>query len=256
MADLPLERILPDLPPFTSVGVDYFGPIEVKRGRGLCKRYGVTFTSLASRAMHLEVANSLDTDACINALRRFVSRRGQVSYLLSDNGTNFIGASRELKEALAALDHDHIQRSLRTTGMDWKFNPPGASHYGGTWERMIRSIRRVLKSVLHQQQLDDDSLHTVLCEVEAILNDRPITQLSEDPYDLEPLTPNHIRLLKGMPALPPRLFEKGDLYTKRRWRQVQYISDLFWKRWVREHLPLLQERQKWNRKKKPCTWGH
>ncbi len=118
MADLPLERILPDLPPFSSVGVDYFGPIEVKRGRSLCKRYGVIFTCLASRAVHLEVANSLDTDACINALRRFMSRRGQVSHLLSDNGTNFVGASRELKEALAALDHDHIQRALRTTGVD------------------------------------------------------------------------------------------------------------------------------------------
>ena len=255
MADLPVERILPDLPPFTSAGVDYFGPIEVKRGRSLCKRYGVIFTCLASRAVHLEVANSLDTDACINALRRFISRRGQVSHLLSDNGTNFVGASRELKEALAALDHDHIQRVLRSAGVDWKFNPPGASHYGGTWERMIRSIRRVLKSVLHQQQLDDDSLYTVLCEVEAILNDRPITQLSEDPNDLEPLTPNHILLLKGKPALPPGLFEKGDLYTKRRWRQVQYIADLFWKRWVREYLPLLQERQKWNREKRSLVTG-
>ena len=162
MADLPLERTLPDLPPFTSVGVDFFGPIEVKRGRSLCKRYGVIFTCLASRAVHLEVANSLDTDACINALRRFISRRGQVSHMLSDNGTNFVGANRELKEAHAALNHDQIQRSLIPAGVDWKFNPPGASHFGGIWERMIRTIRCALKSVLHQQQLDDDGLHTVL----------------------------------------------------------------------------------------------
>lgn len=68
MADLPKERVIPDLPPFTNVGMDYFGPVEIRRGRATCKRYGVIFTCLASRAVHLEVANSLGTDACINAL--------------------------------------------------------------------------------------------------------------------------------------------------------------------------------------------
>ena len=116
-------------------------------------------------------------------------------------------------------------------------------------------MRRVLSSVLRQQTLDDDGLHTVLCEVEAILNDRPITQLSNDPNDLEPLTPNHLLLLKGKPALPPGVFRPHDQYMKRRWRQIQYISDLFWKRWVREYLPLLQERQKWNQKKRSLSRG-
>ena len=120
---------------------------------------------------------------------------------------------------------------------------------------MIRLVRRVLSSVLHQQKLDDDGLHTVFCEVEAILNDRPITKLSEDANDLEPLTPNHLLLLRGKPALPPGVFEPHDLYVRRRWRQVQYLSDLFWKRWIREYLPLLQERQKWNEKKRSVTAG-
>lgn len=99
-----MERILP----FANVGVDYFGPIVVKRGRSLCKCYGVIFTCLSSRAVHLEVANSLDTEACINALRRFMSRRGQVSHMRSDNGTNFVGAERELREALAGLNHSQV----------------------------------------------------------------------------------------------------------------------------------------------------
>lgn len=255
MADLPEVRVQPDLPPFTNTGVDYFGPVEVRKGRGVCKRYGAIFTCLASRAIHLEVAASLETDACINALRRFISRRGQITHLVSDNGTNFIGADKELKETLSALNHQQIERVLSPLGIRRSFNPPAGSHHGGVWERMIRLIRRVLSSVLRQQTLDDDGLHTVVCEAEAILNDRPLTKLSDDPSDLEPLTPNHLLLLKGKPALPPGVFEPHDLYVKRRWRQVQYLSDLFWKRWVREYLPLLQQRQKWNEKRRSLKAG-
>lgn len=116
-------------------------------------------------------------------------------------------------------------------------------------------VRRVLSSVLRQQTLDDDALHTSFCEAEAILNDRPLTKFSDDPTDLEPLTPNHLLLLKGKPAMPPGVFEPHDQYVKRRWRQVQYIADLFWKRWVREYLPLLQERQRWHEKKRSLKTG-
>lgn len=205
--------------------------------------------------MHLEVAISLNTDACINALRRFTARRGQVVRIQSDNATNFIGAERELREALEALSHSQIQGVLQQHGVTWCFNPPAGSHFGGIWERMIRMVRRILNSVLRQQVLDDDGLHTAICEAEAILNDRPITKLLDDPNDLEPLTPNHILLMKGKPALPPGLFEPHDLYVKCRWRQAQYISDLFWKQWVRQYLPLLQERQKWNQKRRNLKAG-
>ena len=96
MADLLRDRIIPDEPPFTNVGLDYFGPFEIKRGRTLIKRYGVNFTCLALRAIHIEVASSIDTDSCIHALRRFIARRGQVQVIRSDNGTNFVGAEKEL----------------------------------------------------------------------------------------------------------------------------------------------------------------
>lgn len=122
MADLPKEKLLPDLPSFTNVGVDYFGPLELKRGRSVCKCYGGIFTCLSSRAVHLEVAPSLDTDACINALRRFISRRGQVMSIRSDNGTNFVEAAKELKEALAALNYNRIQGVLLQNGIQWNFN--------------------------------------------------------------------------------------------------------------------------------------
>lgn len=124
-------------------------------------------------------------------------RRGQISNLRSDDGTNFVGAERELREALQNLDQNKIQSALTQKGIDWTFNPPAGSHHGGTWEQIIRLIRKVLYSILRQQTLDDESFCTILCEVEAILNSRPITNLSDDPNDVEALTPNHILLLKS-----------------------------------------------------------
>ena len=172
-----------------------------------------------------------------------------------DNGTNFGGAERELREALASLNHNQIEVAMSQRAIKWSFNPPAGSHHGGAWERLICMIRKVLHSILRQQILDNEGVHMVLCEAEAVLNDHPITKLSEDPNDLEALTPNHLLLLKGKPVLPPGLFSKDDQYSRRRWRQVQYISDLFWKRWIREYLPSLQERQKWTKEKRSFMPG-
>jgi len=257
MADLPRDRLVPNEPPFTRVGVDYFGPIEVKRGRSMVKRYGVVFTCLAIRAIHLEVAHSLDTDSCINAFRRFIARRGQVKKIRSDNGTNFVGAKRELQEEIDKWNQAKISDTLSQQNIEWEFNPPSGSHFGGVWERQIRTIRKVLFTLLREQtiQLDDEALQTLFCEIEAIINSRPITRVTDDPNDLEALTPNHLLLLQSKQSLPPGLFGKEDNYGRRRWRQIQYISDIFWKRWIREYLPLLQERQKWIAPRRNYTIG-
>jgi hypothetical protein len=245
MADLPADRVNPGDPPFSKVGMDYFGPIVVKRGRSMVKRYGVVFTCVASREIHLEKADSLDTDSCINAIRRFVARRGQVQEIRSDNGTNLVGAQRALRAEIQQWNQTQIHNNLLQKNISWKFNPPAASHFGGVWERQIRSVRKVLSSVLNQQTLTDEHLQTLFCEVEAIINGRPITTVSEDANDLEALTPNHLLLMKVQPVLPPTVSAKTDIYARRRWRQVQYLADLFWRRWTKEYLPLLQQRQKW-----------
>lgn len=185
MADLPHNRITPDEPPFSRVGLDCFGPFEVKRGRAVVKRYGLIFTCLAMRAIHLEVLSSLDTDSFINGFRRFVARRGQVLEIRSDNGTNFVGAERELRKAIENLNHNLINDVLLQKSVKWVFNPPAASHHGGAWERLIRSVRKVLNSILKTQTLDEESLVTVFCEAEAIVNSRPLTKASTDPQDLE-----------------------------------------------------------------------
>ncbi|XP_063049984.1 uncharacterized protein LOC134444684 [Engraulis encrasicolus] len=164
-------------------------------------------------------------------------------------------ADAKLKRALMSLHQKKIQDALLPDGVEWSFNPPAASHHGGVWERLIRSVRQVLNSTLHQQTTDDEGLQTLFCEVEAILNSRPLSTVSSDPYDLEPLTPNHLLLLKTTPTLPPGVFQKSDIYAKRRWKQVQYMADLFWLRWTKEYLLLLQERQKWTGTKKNFNIG-
>ena len=245
MADLPAVRIAPDQPPFTNTGIDYFGPFLVKFKRSLAKRYGVIFTCMAVRAVHIEVASSLETDTFILALRRFIARRGQVKRIYSDNGTNLTGGERELREAISRWNNEQINDALLQKEIEWHFSPPLASHYGGTWERCIRTIRKILNAISSEQHLDDESFQTLMIEVESIINGRPLTKSSEDPKDEEPLTPNHLLLLNREPSLPPGIFDRNDLYTRRRWKQVQYLSDLFWKRWTREYLPLLQQRTKW-----------
>ncbi|KAK3716446.1 hypothetical protein QZH41_007055 [Actinostola sp. cb2023] len=188
MADLPKERVTP-APPFTFTGVDYFGPYIIKTGRKEVKRYGALFTCLASRAVHIEIANSLETDSFIQALRRFIARRGPVRTIRSDNGTNFVGAQAELRQAIKEMDHGQIRDKLRKQEIDWIFNPPAASHMGGVWERQIQTTRKVLAGLLqeHGNRLDDESLRTLMCEVEAVINSRPLTFISNDIDDLEPL---------------------------------------------------------------------
>ncbi|KAL7825761.1 hypothetical protein SRHO_G00334990 [Serrasalmus rhombeus] len=164
-------------------------------------------------------------------------------------------AERELKRAIEEWNISRIEDTTRQKGIQWMFSPPAGSHHGGAWERLIRSVRTILNATLKLQMLDDEGFHTVLCEAEAIINSHPITKASSDPNDLEALTPNHLLLLHAKPSLPPGLFVKEDLYIHRRWKQVQYMADIFWKRWTREYLPQLQERQKWTRISRNFTVG-
>jgi len=214
------------------------------------KRYGVLYTCLTTRAVHIEVAHSLDTDSFINSLRRFVARRGPPKEFRTDNGTNFVGGEKELCEAINAFNHQAIHATLLQKNIVWTFNPPAGSHHGGVWERCIRSTRKILNAILNKQTIYDETLSTLLCEVEMIINVRPLTKVSDDPRDLEALTPNHLLLLRPGTTLPPGVFNKDDTYSRCRWRQVQYLADVFWRRWVKEYLPTLQSRQKWVERKR------
>ena len=254
MADLPEDRVAPGGPAFVDVGVDYFGPFYTHRGRGRTreKRYGCLFTCLSSRAVHLEMADDLSTSSFLNCLARFTARRGKPATLRSDNGTNFVGAERELREALAELDHGAVARATTEQGIEWSFNPPQASHMGGVWERQIRTVRRVLAGLTDGQNLKDETLHTLLVAVEGIVNNRPLVPVSDDPTSLEALTPNQLLVLRAGEG-PRGAFTQPDL--RRRWRQVQYLVNTFWQRWLREYLPTLRRRTKWTEPERNVAVG-
>lgn len=257
MADLPKDKVTSGLP-FTYVGVDFFGPFMIKEGRKELKRYGCLFTCLPSRVVHIETANSLETDSFIQALRRFIARRGPIREIRGDNGSNFVGATNELRQAINEMDNDLIRSKLRQEGTDWIFNPPSASHMGGVWERQIRTTRKVLTVLLHEYgtRLDDESSRTLLCDVEAIINSRPLTFASSDPEYLNPLSPSNLLTMKTSVILPPPgVFQRTDVYMRKRWRRVQYLANLFWTRWKREYLLTLQQRSKWNSPKRNVAVG-
>ena len=208
IADLPKDRVN-EAPPFTYCGIDLFGPFIVKERRSEMKRYGALFTCLASRAVHIEVVASMETDSFIMALRRVIARRGNIRTIRSDNGSNFIGAEKELSKAFNEMDHTKISNFLQGNGTDWLVwikNTPTASHMGGVWERQIRSARNILSSLLktHGRSLNDEALSTLMAEVEAVMNSRPLTvELLSDGNSLNPISPSNLLTMKSKIVMPP-----------------------------------------------------
>jgi hypothetical protein len=257
MGQLPAVRVTPAGRVFTHTGIDYFGPITVKIGRRQEKRYGVLFTCLTVRAIHIEIVSDLTTTSALMALRRFIARRGCPKTIWSDNATTFRGADRELVQAVRAIDRDELIRYGSMRRIEWTFIPPASPHMGGCWERMVRAVKTALKSSLKTRVPREDTLATVLTEAEAIVNGRPLTYVPLDHTDDLPLTPNDFLLpmtdRTGM-TTTFGTFTDGDL-LRRSWRESQKLADLVWKRWVTEYLPTLTRRDKWYRTTAPLVEG-
>uniref|UniRef100_A0A5S6Q1B8 Integrase catalytic domain-containing protein n=1 Tax=Trichuris muris TaxID=70415 RepID=A0A5S6Q1B8_TRIMR len=247
MAPLPTVRLQAFQPPFTCVGVDYFGPIFVLVRRSHEKRYGCIFTYLTTRAVHLEMSYSLDTDSFLMAFRRFISRRGSPAVVYSDNGTNLVAAEKEVRTSLESWNQAKIAEALTQHRIQWVFSPPNAPHFGGVWERLVRSAKIALRKILNGRAVTDETLVTAFVEIEGLLNSRPLTHISVDPRDPEPLTPNHFLLGRPHPHIPPDVINEQEITSRRRWRIAQAIVESFWKRWLREYVPCLIERRKWVR---------
>ena len=253
MADLPPDRV-EESPPFTHVGLDLFGPFLVTDGKHTRKTsatkkvWGVVFICLVTRAVHIETVPGLDTSSFQNSLRRFFAIRGVCKTIRSDNGTNLVSARHQLESTFAL---DILQQEALKNNCLWKTNPPGASHFGGSWERAIGSIRKILDASLLQighRALSRDELETLLKEASAIINNTPLYEASSDANDPVPITPANLLLLKDHPnPSTVESFSENDLnaYAKNRWKRIQHLSNEFWQRWRKYYLTSLQRRSKW-----------
>ena len=248
MADLPIARLQLHKPAFYSTGMDCFGPYNVKLGRRTEKRWGIIFKCMTTRSVHLDLLCSLNTDSFLMALRRFTARRGTPFELWSDQGTNFKGGERELQEALTSLTLS-LQPQLEKRRIRFHFNPPYAPHFGGSWEREIRSVKQALQGSLGAQLVTAEVLQTLLIEVENILNSKPLGYVSSDVADPDPVTPNLLLMGRRDSSLPLVSYPSSELLSRRQWRHSQVLADHFWSHFIKRYLPHLQGRQKWQRDK-------
>ncbi|XP_055614820.1 uncharacterized protein LOC129761138 [Toxorhynchites rutilus septentrionalis] len=253
MGDLPSYRIQP-APTFAYTGVDFAGPFMVK-SLTTAKKPLVTkalFICMLTRAIHVELVNDLSTVAFLAALRRFSSRRGLPKKILSDNATNFVGAQNELEE-LGRLFEDQQQTKkiteyCRNEGIEWSFIPPRSPHFGGIWEAGVKQVKHHLTRIVGGRQLSYEELYTVLTQIEAVLNSRPLVPCSDDPSDLTAITPAHFLIGREMKAVAEPSYLHLKQSTLSRWQHVQAMFQQFWRRWTAEYLPELQNRSKWTKK--------
>ncbi|XP_055605396.1 uncharacterized protein LOC129753588 [Uranotaenia lowii] len=237
-------------PAFRRSGVDYFGPVYVRPvpRRPAVKAYVCIFVCLCTKAVHLELVSDLTTDRFIQALRRFVGRRGKCAEILSDNGTNFVGARNKMRELLELLrdrsHRDQVAKECANSGIQWSFSPPSAPHFGGLWEAAVRSAKNHLLRVLGEEPVSPEDFNTLLVQVEACLNSRPLTPCSDDPNDLDPLTPAHFLIGSSLQEVPDENVLDVPFNRLSKCQQVQKRFQQFWKRWRREYLCQLQARTK------------
>ena len=219
--------------------------METTRGRSVVKVWCVMFRCLATKAVHIELTDSLDTDGTLMAITRLLARRGNAKEFRSDNGSNLRAADKELRKCLASLDQNKILSSLALKGIKWIFNSPSDPQAGGVWERAIRTAKDILRTILHEQRPRYEVLYTLLCEVERIMNSTPLFHVPVDPEDEDLLTPYHFLVGRASPSYPPGEFSDVDLCLRRRWRIAQRLADHFWTKWQKLYLPTVALRTKW-----------
>ncbi|XP_055524646.1 uncharacterized protein LOC129718180 [Wyeomyia smithii] len=255
MAPLPIQRLIPFQRPFSFVGIDYLGPFEVSVNRRKEKRWIVLFTCMVVRAIHLEIAHSVTTQACLMSVRRFICRRGPPLEIFSDNGTNLKGASKELARIICAINED-CGSELTTTRTKWNFNPPAAPHMGGVWERLVRSTKEALAVIDEGGRLTDEVLLTSICEVEDMINSRPLTYVSQEADEIDTLTPNHF--LRGVAPNEPVLTPPPPCAAealRSNYHRSQQLATEMWNRWLKEYIPSVNRMTRWYGEAKPLRAG-
>jgi len=262
MGQLPFERVTPGCV-FEKVGVDYAGPFHIKHGirkPTLVKAYVCIIISLSVKAVHLEVVSGFTSESFIATLRRFIARRGHPSLIWSDNGTNFVGANRELKELYEFLIQQRasgtISEFCTARNVEWRFIPERGPNFGGLWEASVKSAKTHLKRVMGPIRFTFEELTTVMAQVEACLNSRPLVSAgSPDDDAIEVLTPGHFLIGQPLCALPDPAISFRSTSLLRRWHLCQNLTHHFWQRWSSEYLTTLNKFNKWHCPSRNLTVG-
>ncbi|XP_037028702.1 uncharacterized protein LOC119068942 [Bradysia coprophila] len=254
MGDLPSVRVTSERPFYRS-SVDYAGPIQLKVPTNNARRFGITkgyiavFVCLATKCIHLEVASDQTTEKYLEAYKRFCSRRGVPRELRSDNGLNFVGAKNELARLWAMLNDqvtsELIRKSLAKDGTDWSMIPPYTPHLNGLCEAAVKSTKYHLHRILGPTPFTFEEMSTILCQIEAILNSRPLIPQSDDVNDLNVLTPGHFLIGEQLTAVPEPDIQHIKLNRLDRYQLMQRQVQEFWAKWKSDYLSTLQQRTKW-----------
>lgn len=254
MGNLPEVRITPARP-FLKSGVDFCGPISLKRNKGrggvIDKGYIAVFICMATKAVHLEIVSDLSSDAFLASLKRFNARRGYCSDIYSDNGTNFVGARSKLDEIQKIITshkfNEIVSQFTVSIGTNWHFNPPSAPHFGGIFEAAVKSVKFHMKRVIFTCTLTFEEMTTVITQIEAVLNSRPLCALTDDVQSCEALTPSHFLIGEPLITIPEPNISHQNVNRLTRWKLVQKLYTDFWERWRKEYISTLQQRTKWTK---------
>lgn len=265
MGNLPADRVRPARP-FYKTGVDFAGPFDVRMGPGrprlrsdksisTQKGYVAVFVCLVTRAVHLEAVMSMTSEAFIAAFKRFVARRGHCAYMYSDNGTNFVGADRLMQEAIVTWRDQNTLDFVQAKGTVWRFITPAAPFQGGIWEAAVKSMKHHLRRVMGVQKYSYEGLATLLAEIEACMNSRPICAMSDDKDDMRALTPAHF--LIGEELILPIPISHGEppRGLKELWKVQEQLVQDFWQQWSADYLHTLQQRKKWKMERENVRTG-
>ena len=257
MGPLPDYRLEEEPRPFAVTGVDFAGP-AFATCRGEEGKYWVAlFTCMSTRAIHLETVRDMTTETFLLALRRFMARRGKVTVMLSDNGRTFTKAAKEIAKLSEVVKMKTVQVKARQLGILWKFNVPSAPWWGGAWERMVRSVKTAVKKEIGTRKLTEDELITYLSEVEAVVNSRPMVAVSEDPSEPLPITP--AMLMHGYDPVTDSFAKIGDeesgIRMTQMWKKRTQMQQTFFKKFQKDYIQGLLERQKWHKEKNQIKVG-
>ena len=233
-----------DVHPFTYTGVDFSGALYVRHGGEEIKVYLCLFTCATTRALHLEIVQDLSTETFLLAFRKFAARRSLPTIMVSDNASTYLSAADEIQSLMQSPE---VKRAMGKRGVTWKFIPKRAPWWGRFWERMVGLTKSALKKVLGRRHVSLTTLETVITEIEAALNDRPLTFVSSEHGDLEPLTPTHLLHGRRITCLPHEPADDDELIDPNyseicgNAKLLAYILQSFQKRWRHEYLTSLRE---------------